>query len=321
MLAGKDVYCEKPISHNIVEGRAMVNAAKKLGRVVQVGTQQRSADHFREAIALVRSGVLGRIVETQTWNCEYRPPIGSPVDAPAPDYVDYDLWLGPAPVRPFNPNRFHYNWHWFWDYGGSNLTNWNVHLQDIVHLAMNAWSPRSVAMTGFLAHPGENRDTPDTGTATYEFDTPEGPFWQTYTMRVTNRYAPTGSDGDKHGILFCGRKATLVVDRGGWKLMPEKDSGLEPKEVQGADFIMRHIANFLECVKTRGTPASGIESMHLTTAACHLACISYRVGRRIYWDAQNEKIFRDRELKVVDDEANTLLGRDHRKPWILPQVF
>jgi predicted dehydrogenase len=316
--AGKDVYCEKPISHSIVEGRAMVNAALAHKRVVQIGTQQRSGEHFQKAIEIVQSGKLGRIVETCTWNCANEKGIGNPPDGDPPANVDYDFWLGPAPKRPFNPNRFHFHWRWFFDYGGGKVADWNVHLQDIVHLAMNVWSPRSVVMFGQKAG-DDNTDTPDVVKAVYEFDAPQGPFTQTYTWRATNSFSPDGNPKHaSHGLLICGQKGNLFVDRGGWELIPEKNGGLEAGSGGGSQQIEPHVRNFLDCVKSRAKTASDIESMHLTTAACHLANVSYKAGRKIYWDAKQEKCFRDRELKVADDPANGLLGREYRAPWKLP---
>ena len=317
--AGKDIYCEKPISHNIVEGRAMANAAKKHGRVVQIGTQQRSGAHFQKAVEIVRSGLLGRIVETHTWNCQNDKGIGRPPDGDPPGRVDYDFWLGPAPKHAFNPNRFHFNWRWFFDYGGGMVTDWNVHMQDIVHLAMDVWSPKSAVMFGQVANEDDNRDTPDTLKAVYEFDHPRGPFTQTYTLRKTNGYSPDGKpDHASHGALFCGRKANLFVNRGGWELIPEKDSGLQPESGGSSEQNLNHMKNFLACIRSRGVTTSDIESMHKTTAACHLANLSWKIGRKVYWNAQTETCFRDRDLKVADDEANGLLGREYRSPWKLP---
>lgn len=318
--AGKDVYTEKPLAHNIVEGRAMVNAALKHKRVVQIGTQCRSSTHLQEAIRIVRSGRLGRIVETQTWTLGTDDGIGRQPDGEPPANADYDFWLGPAPVRPFNPLRFHYHWRWFFDYGGGFVSDLNVHIQDIVHLAMDAWSPRSVDAVGQIANANDMRETPDTVKAVYEFETPQGPFTQTYTCRRTNSFpldGPTGHVG--RGILFCGSKGTLFADYGMWSFTPERDGG-EAAGGRGGINLMTHIKDFVACIKSRAKTTSDVESMHGTTTACHLANISYRVGRRIYWDAKIERCFRDRDLKVADEEANALLGREYRKPWTLPEV-
>jgi predicted dehydrogenase len=316
--AGKDVYCEKPVSHNVVEGRAMVNAALKHRRVVQIGTQCRSSAHLQEAIRVVRSGLLGRIVETQTWTTANAAGMERKPDGDPPPDVDYDFWLGPAPKRAFNPNRFHFTWRWFSDYGGGLIADLNVHIQDIVHLAMDAWHPRSVCATGQIAHADDPRDTPDTLQAVYEFDSAQGPFTHVYTARRTNNYPPDGDpDHGDRGILFCGRNGSLFADYGHWTIRPEGDR-VDPESGKGGIPLMPHIRNFLDCIKSRAKTTSDIESMHATTTACHLANVSHRVGRRIHWDAKIEKCFRDRELKVPDEEANALLGREYRPPWTLP---
>ncbi len=317
--AGKDVYCEKPISHDIAEGRAMVTAAEKAKRVVQIGTQQRSSAGFRKAIDLVRSGAIGRIVETLTWNCDNSPGNGRPPDEEPPKEVDYDRWLGPAPKRPFNKNRFHYHWRWFFDYGGGMMCDWNVHSQDIVHVAMDAWSPVSVDMFGQIVR-DDNRDTPDTIKAVYEFDVPQGRFTQTYILRRTNAFSPDGNPKHAgHGILFYGEKGTLFVNRSGWELTPEKDQGA-PQSGPVETPLLPHFQNFLECVKSRAKTTSDIASMHQTTAACHLGNISWRVGRRIHWDGKAEKCFRDAALTMPDEDANRLLAREYRAGYELPKV-
>ncbi len=313
--AGKDVYCEKPVSHNVAEGRAMVEWTRRTGRVVQIGTQQRSNPHYRDVIALIRGGGLGKISEVQTWNLYNQGGIGAPPDAEPPATADYDLWLGPAPKRPFNENRFHGRFRYFFDYAGGYVCDWNVHHQDVVHLAMDAWSPRSAAMFGHVANENDNREWPETLKAVCEYDAPQGRFTSTYTVRRNNTLAPDGS-ARGYGIAFHGKKGTLVVTRAGWEILPEKG---EAGRKETAKFSMvPHVRNFIDCVKSRAKPASDIESMHLTTAACHLANIAWRVGRRVHWDAKAERCFRDPELRVPDGEADRWLSRDNRAPWKLP---
>src|SRR5262245_40806973 len=160
---GKDVYCEKPLSHNIVEGRAMVEAARRHKRVVQIGTQQRSGKHFQDAVKYVHSGRLGHIHTCRTWITNNSPPegAGNPPDEAPPPGVDYDLWLGPAPKRPFNRNRFHYQYRWFWDYGNGLCNDWGVHLNDIILWGMNVTAPISAAAVGGKLEITDNSDTPD----------------------------------------------------------------------------------------------------------------------------------------------------------------
>jgi predicted dehydrogenase len=326
--AGKDVYCEKPISHNIVEGRMMVNAVKRYKRVCQVGTQQRSGAHFQRAIELIRQGAIGEVYMTRTWNYSNEHPdgIGNPPDSDPPSYVDYDLWLGPAPKRPFNRNRFHYTWRWFFDYAGGMVCDWNVHLQDIVHLAMGTFHPVSVVATGGKLALRDNRDTPDTLEAVYEFRKPDGKlFVQIYTVRKYCLDRSTWSPD--HGIQFFGSDGVMKLNRGGFEIVPEirregnkEIQRTDPVTSGGSDQNFPHVLNFLECVKSRATPRSDIETMHYTTVACHLANISYRVGRKIYWDPVKERCFKDAALTIEDSEANAYLAREYRRPWELPKI-
>ena len=327
--AGKDVYCEKPISHNIVEGRMMVNAVKRYKRVCQIGTQQRSGAHFQRAIELVQNGAIGEVYMTRTWNLSNEHPngIGNPPDSDPPPYVDYDLWLGPAPKRPFNKNRFHYTWRWFFDYAAGMVGDWNVHLQDIIHLAMGTFHPVSVHASGGKLALRDNRDTPDTLEVTYEFVRPSDgkKFVQVYTMRKFCVDHSQWSPG--HGMQFLGTDGVLNLNRGGFEIIPEvRREGkktvqrTEPIKSGGSDQHYPHVVNFIECVRSRQTPRSDIESMHFTTVACHLANISWRVGRKIYWDHKRELCFKDPEHKIPDADANRWLAREYRKPWELPKI-
>jgi predicted dehydrogenase len=340
--AGKDVYCEKPISHNIVEGRRMVNAVKRYKRVCQIGTQQRSGEHFQKAIELVRREAFGKVILTRTWNYSQEAPggIGNGQDGDPPKEVNYDLWLGPAPKRPFNSNRFHYQWRWFFDYASGMVGDWNVHLQDIVHLAMQTGQPKAVSCSGGKFVLEDNRDTPDLLEATYEFEGPNGPFVQMYSMRKFNENNgvwPTNADqlpqsriglwSSGHGIQFVGSNGTMYLNRGGFEIVPEtKREGdknvhrCEPIKSGGSAQNEPHVRNFLDCVKSRELPRSHIESMHETTLCCHLANIAMKVGRKIYWDAAKEQCYRDAAHKTPDTDANALLGREYRKPWELPKV-
>ena len=164
VMAGKDVYIEKPVAHNVTEGKAMIAAARKYKKIMAVGTQQRSSSHFQKAVEIVRSGKLGKVFWVQTWNFENISPtgMGRYPDSEAPSYVDYDRWLGPAPKRAFNPNRFHMLFRWFFDYAGGMMSDWGVHLNDIVLWALNSKGPRSVYTTGGIFTTDDARDTPDT---------------------------------------------------------------------------------------------------------------------------------------------------------------
>lgn len=333
-MAGKDVYVEKPISHNIHEGRMMVKAARRYNRIVQVGMQQRSGDHFKKAVELVQSGALGDISYTRTWNLSNIAPdgMGNPPDSDPPAGVDYDMWLGPAPKRPFNPNRFHERFRWFHDYANGMLGDWNVHVQDIVHWAMNVDAPLSVSAVGGKYVLRDNRDTPDTLEVSYEFETPAGrKFVQTYSMSFG---CGTSFNGHGYGTQFFGSNGSLFVDRGGYEVYPDMKEAPDPrdpaKKIQvprtekvtggGSDQHWPHVQNFIQCVKSRKAEdlAVDIEVGHKTATACHLGTISLKLGRRIHWDGKRE-ICVDREGRP-DAEANRLLTRDYRAPYTLPQV-
>ncbi len=310
--AGKDVYCEKPLSYSIKEGRAILDAARRHGRVVQVGTQQRSGEHFQEAVQIVRSGKLGKISSCRTWNYRNTAPegIGNKADKPVPAHVDYDMWLGPAPKRPFNPNRFHYNFRWFYDYAGGMLTDWGVHLMDVVLWAMRAEHPRSVSACGGKYALADDRDTPDTLEVVYDFVD----FMLTYSYRQCNCERVNGRH---YGISFHGTEGTLVVDRLGYEVYPEKrrEEGKEVPRMAAAkrgrsDLHWPHVRDFIECVRTRARPAASAEEVHHATTLANLGNIAHRVGRRLYWDGEKEQI-------IGDTEANRLTGRIMRKPYTL----
>jgi predicted dehydrogenase len=318
--AGKDVYVEKPISLTIAEGRNMVEAARKHNRVVQVGTQQRSAIHFQKAVEIVRSGRIGKVSFVRTWNFGNQHPngIGSPPDSDPPKDLDWDLWLGPAPKVPFNSNRFGVfpdrwsSFRWFWDYAGGMVTDWSVHLIDIVQWAMGVDYPQTISATGGKFYLQDNRETPDTIMVTYEYPG----FVCTYENRECNGNTINGKG---YGITFYGTDGTLFVDRGGFELFPEKRRESQNRMVDRAEPIKvensndqheTHVRNFLDSVRSRTKPICDIEIGHRTTSAALLANIAYRSRRRIIWDGKTEEIMGDRE-------AARLLAKPYRKPWTL----
>jgi predicted dehydrogenase len=325
VLAGKDVYVEKPVAHNAADGKAMLQAARKTNKIMAVGTQQRSSSHFQKAIEIVQSGKLGKIFWVQTWNFENISPVGMGryPDSEAPSHVDYERWLGPAPKRAFNPNRFHLLFRWFFDYAGGMMSDWGVHLNDIVLWALNSKGPKSVYTTGGIFTTDDERDTPDTMQVVYEF--PECTL--TYSMRKGNGLKLNGHD---YGILFYGTDGSLLLDRGGFEVIPDKvvlpygiklvhgdretrKIELKAETAKGVDGQDAHVRNFLDCLKSRALPTCDIEIAHRSTNTCHLGNISYKLGRKLEWDAETET-FKN------DPEANALLGREPRKGYELPQI-
>jgi predicted dehydrogenase len=312
LQAGKDLYCEKPLTHNIGEGRIMVEAAKRYGRVTQIGTQQRSGEHFQKAVEIVRSGKLGPISLVRTWNSGNEAPdgLGNPADGAPPPEVDYDMWLGPAPKRPFNKNRFHYQWRYFFDYGGGMVTDWGVHVMDVALWALNMRQPLSVSASGGKFGLKDNRDVPDTIEVLYDY----GDLIMTYTNRNCNGRVDQGVG---YGTAFFGTEGTLVVNRGGFEVFPEmrrkgeKDNPrMEGIKSKGSDQHWPHVQNFIECVKSRKRCIADIEDIHISTTVCNLGNIAYHTGRRIYWDAEKQTI-------IGDEQASRLMGRVMRPPYTL----
>jgi predicted dehydrogenase len=313
--AGKDVYVEKPMATSIAEGRAMVAAARRFNRVVQVGTQQRSSGFFQDAVAFVRSGALGRIRMVRAWAyLDWKGDIGNPPDQPAPPTVDYDMWLGPAPERPFNPMRFHHNFRWFWDYSGGLMTDWGAHMIDVVVWAMGEEPLSAASIGGKFGFPDDIRETPDTQQALIEFPS--------YSLAWEHMIGcGQGPWQREHGCEFHGANGILVVDRGGWEVHSETDKLAQPerlyrmmprpRQTGSSDFHFDHVRNFVECIKSRQTPTSDVEVGHKSLIPSHLANIAYRLRRRIAWDAAAEQC-------AGDAEAQALVGRTYRAPWALP---
>ncbi len=302
--AGKDIYCEKPISHNLVEAKAMLAAARHFRRVVQIGTWQRSMKHFQDAIAFVRSGTLGTINLCRAWMCFYRPDIGRQTPQTPPPGLDWDFWLGPSPVRPYQPNRCHENWRWFYETGGSLMTDWGVHMIDIVLLAMQESDPTFVVAAGGKLATHDDRNTPDTLDVTYRF-----PKWLlTWEHRFNNT---RGLDGGRdHGAEFIGDHGSFIVDRVGYHFYPYPPDYPGPPAVAWAEST--HWQNFLDCVKSRNPPHSDIESMAKTTMVCHLGNIAFQSGKVVEWDAGKQDVARPHEVQHC-----LCYERPYRKPWHL----
>jgi predicted dehydrogenase len=298
--AGKHVYCEKPVSHNIIEGRRMVEAARKYNCVVQAGMQRRSAAHFASAREFVRSGKLGKVPFVQTWIAGHRKSIGHKEDGPVPLGVDYSLWLGPAPERPFNPNRFHYNWHWNWDYGSGEIGNNGIHVLDIARFLLDLDAPLRITSGGGKYFYDDDQQTPDTMVTTFDFPGTN----VTWEHRI---WSPTNLDGDPASITLFGEKGTLVFDKQGWHVR----DGMEASDKR-VEMEVPHYRNFLDCIKDGKRPNADIEEGHKSARLCHLGNIALRVGRVLHFDDKTETL-------AGDPEANQLLGRTYRKPFEVPE--
>ncbi len=324
--ASKDVYVEKPLTLFVREGRWMVNAARKYGRVVQVGTQQRSGKHYQEARKLLGEGRIGKVHSVRFASFRnVMPGFGRAPESAPPPNLDYDMWLGPAPQRAYTAHRSLYHFRWFWDYSGGQMTNLGVHDLDIVHWAMRVPGPRAVSSMGGRYALEDDGETPDTQDALFEYPG--------FTMALSLREASAGHGGG--GFEFCGTKGILRISRSGFEVVPDmrihpanaipnwsNPPGHPPRSdappVPWTDAVrMRgsseeqmdlHVRNFLDCVKSRGTPIATVEDGHRVATACHLANISLRLGRMLRWDAEKEEIIGDRE-------ADGWLVRPYRRPW------
>ncbi len=305
--AGKDVYCEKPLGKTIDEGRAMLDAAKENKRVVQMGTQWRSGEHYQEAIDFIHSGNLGKIRLVRAWAyLDWVGGIGNPPDEAPPQGVDYDLWLGPAAERPFNKNRFHFNFRWFWDYAGGLMTDWGVHLLNVCQWGMGYEMPQRVSATGGRFVLDDNSETPDTQAALYEF--------KDYTLIFEQQMlGGLGPGGHPHGMLFCGTEATVRIHEGGWEYIPEpKKTGLEAFQKEStADARPAHIRNFLDCIRSREAPVMDVEVGHFVSTVAHLGNLALRTKAEVHWDAVTERV-------TNNAEADALVGCPYRAPWTLP---
>ncbi|HOW10760.1 MAG TPA: Gfo/Idh/MocA family oxidoreductase [Bacteroidales bacterium] len=307
--AGKHIYVEKPIGNSIAEINIMYNAARKHGKIVQVGQWQRSQPHFVDAINYLKSGKLGRIRTCKAWSyVDWKGAVPKVPDAPVPAGVNYDMWLGPAPKRPFNMNRFHFTWRWYWEYGNGLMTDWGVHLIDYILYGMGKSVPASVmAIGGKYAFPDDDMVTPDTMTAVYDFSDFTMIWEHTIGIGLGNWKRP-------HGMSYIGENGTLVLDRNGWEVFPEKQK-IEAVPVQknvgnGQDL---HARNFLDCLENN-TPEklnAGIEVGRRVALVAQMGNVAYRTGEKIYWD--------DAKQQFKTDTANKLITPVYNNGYKLPK--
>lgn len=311
--AGKDIYCEKPIANSIHECDVMLDKVNSSDRMVQIGQWQRSQKHFNDAIQYVRSGKLGKIREVKVWSFQgWMKPVPVKPNTPVPEGVDYAMWLGPAPQRPFNENRFHFNFRWFWDYAGGMMTDWGVHLMDYGIYGMNVVYPKSVmAIGGKYGYPDTAEETPDTMQTVYDY----GDFsmlWEHGTG------INSGNFGMNHGIGFIGNDGTLALNRSGWKVMPEQEGGKDkieaidwnPSVDNGLDL---NTANFIDVVKSRDASAlnTPMQVGYDAAVVCHMGNIALKSNEKIHWD--------DKKHKFKEKSANKLLAADYHNGWKMPR--
>jgi predicted dehydrogenase len=324
--AGKDVYVEKPMTLFVREGRWMIDTARRHKRVVQCGTQQRSGPHYQAARRLIQEGYNGKLLHVRMGTGRnIMPGFGKPESAQPTDF-DYDMWVGPAPMRPFQPHRGLYHFRWFWDFSGGQMTNLGAHEIDILQWFANVPGPLAVTSAGGRRALEDDGETPDSQEALFEYPG----FTATWSQREA------GAGRRLAGAEFIGTKGSLVISRAGYEVIPDMktppdnavpvfkghplggpqreavkpEPWIAPLKAPGSseEQFNLHVRNFVDCIKSRQRPVADVEDGHHTATACHLANISLRTGRKIHWDARKEEI-------IGDAEASRMLERPYRKPW------
>lgn len=318
--AGKDVYLEKPLGNSITEGRCAIEAAEKYDRIVQIGTQQRSREHYRKAVEVIQSGKLGEISEVKVWDYEnWSPSFGSPSDCDPPAELDWDFYVGPAPNRPYNPNAYYgYGYDWVKLSGAGHQVAWGVHHFDVVLWAMGVDWPTSVCAMGGNYAFADNREWPNTFSGTLEFG--PGPvakngFVLQYGMRIGCR-----REQRSHAKCFLGTEASMLLDRSRYSIVTEARGRQKTvavgnlvnkeEEVLAADDEARHSAVFIDNIRNRTKPFASTTTGHHATNLGHLLNVSWQAGRSIRWDGENDRV-------IDDPEANALVTKPYREPWKL----
>ena len=306
LKAGKHVYVEKPCSHNIAEAQLLLKAAETTGKCVQHGTQGRAGKALQEAVAFMRDGGIGKVRMAKAINHQHRPPIGREPECDPPEGVNYDLWLGPAPKHAFTQNRWHYNWHWFWDYGSGDIGNDGIHQLDQARWGLGVTIPNAVVASGGQYYYDDDHETPDTQTVIYEYDDCQLVF----EMRLWTNYKLEGHD---NGVVFYGDNGKVEFGREGSKVTFV--DGQEKVFGPYAD-IKDHFRNFLDCVKANDPSGlnSHIREGATSTTLCHLGNIATRVQRRLVIEPETWQC-------VNDPEAAALYKREYRKGYELPVVL
>jgi len=307
--AGKDVYVEKPVSHNIREGRLMIEVARRYGRVVQVGSQSRSRPVTQTFVDYVRSGKIGKVLMAKVWNVQMRANIGRKPDGSVPGGVDYDTWTGPVPLMPYNPNRFHGTVNWHWHYGTGDIGNDGIHTIDVARWALGVDYPTEVSGMGRKLFFDDDQQTPDTQNLSFNY---EGKVIL-YEQRLWNGYR---SEGSENGVAIYGTDGMAQTGRwvgGHWAFRVYDVAGkLIHYEQESAPDNNTHARNFIDCIRSRRAPNADIETGHVSTVLCHLGNIVTRTGRHIRFDANTESI-------LGDTEANRYIRREYRKHWSTPK--
>lgn len=312
--AGKHVYVEKPMANTIEEVMVMEKAAKRYGNVVTVNQWQRSGKHWQDAVDFVRSGALGKISRVKAWSYTSKTSLPVVENSPVPDGVDYDMWLGPAPKRPFNQNRFHYNFRYYWDYAGGLMADWGVHMLDFAIYGMDVKRPNTITALGGHFSYEDARETPDTMNVLYDF----GDFSLAWEHSVC---LGNGSYGLGHGVLYQGNNGALLVTRGGWQVIPEKEmvEGERKNKLEevpwtkGSSSLDEHVQNFFDVIRNGGEPNCTVEMGKDVAILTHMGNIAHRTGEKLIWDESNNRFSNS-------EKANELLKPTYSEPWTIPNV-
>lgn len=312
--AGKHVYVEKPCSHNIREGRLMVDAARRYQRVMQVGTQRRSNPFAIEAMEMLRDGVIGDVLVAKAINSQLRRNIGHAEPCQPPDHIEYDLWVGPAPMVPYRPNLLHYNWHWMYNFGTGDIGNDGVHQLDVARwgLGVNG-HPTQASGYGSKLFFEDDQQFPDTYCTTYEYPTDGNSRPKQLLIYEQRIWSPYRQEGMSNGNVFYGTEGMMLLGAGaGCQVFGPRD-----KPIKQIDEFPRHDElhqrDFLEAIRTGRTPNADIQIGHYAATVAHLGNIVSRVGRTVTFDPITEQI-------VADEEANKLVRREYRRGhWAVPK--
>ena len=321
LLAGKHVYVEKPCCHNVHEGRRLAAAAARSGKCVQHGTQSRSGQGIQEAIRFLREGGLGKVRMAKAINHQLREPIGRSPVTQAPPGVNYDLWTGPAPAHPFTQNRWHYNWHWFWDYGSGDMGNDGIHQIDVARWGLGVEYPKQTNATGGQLFYDDDHETPDTQTVVFDY----GICHLVYEMRLWTNYKLEGHD---NGTIFYGDNGILEIGRRGCEVTL---IGEETKRIGGGGDFDENVKNFVDCIRADDPKSlnSPIDEGVVSSILCHLGNIGTRVARNLRYDPATgtTTVYRSDPTddpatgKITgDEEANRLLTRHYRSGYELPHA-
>lgn len=297
--AGKHVYVEKPCSHNPYENELMVQAARQHNRVVQMGNQRRSWPWVIEAIQKLHAGELGRVLFARTWYNNMRPSIGRGKQVPVPDWLDFQLWQGPAPERPYQDNLVHYNWHWFWHWGDGELGNNGIHALDLARWGLRKDYPAQVTCAGSRYQFKDDQETPDVYITTYDFGD-AGASWESHSCH------PRGFEGEGFGIHFYCDHGSLIIGGSKASIYDLKNKLVAEHKGPGGD--AEHYRNFLDCVRSGQRPNSDIEEGAKSTLLCHLGNIAYRTRQTLRCDTNTGRILNESGI-------GRLWQGEYRKGW------